>query len=164
MLWTKDERKKNRPNSRRRQSNIWNSPTFTPCANRIYSGAKGLWKSPIWRKIAKPGHTDRHHYFHILWNAPLDQLSVELPNKLLYILPFNTPWVLFQLSGVISARQLQRTSECPVPIHLAPVHVYLPSKIVRLWDCTVVPISETPRCETSLFERPSYNRHKEHKI
>ncbi len=53
-------KKKNRPNSGRRQGNIWNSPTFTPCANRIYSGAKGLWKSPIWRKITTPGHTALH--------------------------------------------------------------------------------------------------------
>ncbi len=49
--------KRNRPNSRRRLGNIRNSPTFTPCASRIYSGAEGLWKSPIWRKIATPGHT-----------------------------------------------------------------------------------------------------------
>ncbi len=51
------EKKRNRSNSRRCQDNIWNSPTFTPCANGIYSGAKGLWKSPIWLKIATPDLT-----------------------------------------------------------------------------------------------------------
>ncbi len=40
----------------------------------------------------------------MLSNAPLDQLSVELPNKLLYILLLNTLWVPFQLLSVLADR------------------------------------------------------------